>query len=162
MKGNASNTYVRGVVRLLQSAFTGSGKMQAPQGTTSFCTAAEASDIDAVVIGAGAYIDYNTLLVVGAIVILTCSLPTGVVGLACARALALAGHEVIILEQHSAFGTETSSRHSEVIHAGIYYPQGSLKAQLCVQGKHMLYDYCNSKDIPHKKITKLIVATNER
>lgn len=66
----------------------------------------------------------------------------GVVGLACARALSLAGREVLILDSHSKFGTQTSSRHSEVIHAGIYYPQGSLKARLCLEGKLRLYEYC--------------------
>ena len=65
----------------------------------------------------------------------------GVVGLAVARALALQGREVMVLEAADAFGTGTSARNSEVIHAGIYYPQGSLKARLCVQGRQMLYDY---------------------
>jgi L-2-hydroxyglutarate oxidase LhgO len=85
----------------------------------------------------------------------------GVVGLACARAIAQSGKEVLLLEAASSWGTATSSRHSEVIHAGIYYPTASLKARLCVEGKHMLYDYCAAKDIPHKRITKLIVATND-
>ena len=84
----------------------------------------------------------------------------GVVGLAVARALALAGREVIVLEAADAIGTETSSRNSEVIHAGIYYPQGSLKARLCVEGKAFLYRYCESRGIKHRRCTKLIVATN--
>jgi len=66
----------------------------------------------------------------------------GVVGLAVARALASAGREVVILEAEDAIGTHTSSRNSEVIHAGIYYPKGSLKATSCVQGKRLLYEYC--------------------
>lgn len=83
----------------------------------------------------------------------------GVVGLAVARALALQGREVWLLEAAHAIGTETSSRNSEVIHAGIYYPQGSLKARLCVQGKTMLYDYCVTRGVPHSRCGKLIVAT---
>lgn len=85
----------------------------------------------------------------------------GVVGLAVARALALQGREVIILEAENAFGTITSARNSEVIHAGIYYPAGSLKAQLCVRGKAMLYDYCASRHVAHQRCGKLIVATSE-
>lgn len=85
----------------------------------------------------------------------------GVVGLACARAAALAGYETLILEKEPTWGTETSSRHSEVIHAGIYYPAGSLKARLCVEGKHMLYEYCEKKSISHKRIGKLIVASSK-
>lgn len=85
----------------------------------------------------------------------------GVVGLAVARALALQGREVIVLEAADAIGTGTSSRNSEVIHAGIYYPQGSLKAQLCVEGKGLLYDYCAERGIGHKRCGKLIVATSE-
>ncbi|AMR77555.1 NAD(P)/FAD-dependent oxidoreductase [Cupriavidus nantongensis] len=84
----------------------------------------------------------------------------GVVGLAVARALALQGREVIILEAENAFGTITSARNSEVIHAGIYYPAGSLKAQLCVRGKAMLYDYCASRHVAHQRCGKLIVATS--
>ncbi|MEZ5594400.1 MAG: NAD(P)/FAD-dependent oxidoreductase [Gammaproteobacteria bacterium] len=84
----------------------------------------------------------------------------GVVGLAAARALAQAGREVIILEAADLIGSETSSRNSEVIHAGIYYPQGSLKAQLCVAGKHALYDYCTSHGVEHRRCGKLIVATD--
>jgi len=83
----------------------------------------------------------------------------GVVGLAVARALALAGREVVILETANALGTETSSRNSEVIHAGIYYPPGSAKARLCVEGKALLYEYCAQRGIGHRRCGKLIVAT---
>ena len=83
----------------------------------------------------------------------------GVVGLAVARALALQGREVLVLEAASAVGTGTSSRNSEVIHAGIYYEPGSLKARLCVQGRQLLYDYCASLGINHQYCGKLIVAT---
>lgn len=91
----------------------------------------------------------------------TVVLGAGVVGLAVARELAIQGQEVIVLESADAFGTGTSSRNSEVIHAGIYYPAGSLKAKLCVQGRHMLYAYCQERQIPHKACGKLIVATSE-
>ncbi|WP_395649754.1 NAD(P)/FAD-dependent oxidoreductase [Brevundimonas sp.] len=84
----------------------------------------------------------------------------GVVGLAAARALAMAGREVIILERETHIGSGVSSRNSEVIHAGIYYPQGSLKARLCVEGRQALYDYCASRHIPHRRCGKLIVATH--
>lgn len=84
----------------------------------------------------------------------------GVVGLAVARALALQGRDVLVLEAANAIGTRASSRNSEVIHAGIYYPQGSLKAQLCVQGKKMLYDYCAGRGVAHRRCGKLIVATS--
>lgn len=84
----------------------------------------------------------------------------GVVGLAVARAFALQGRDVLVLEAAHAIGTETSSRNSEVIHAGLYYPAGSLKASLCVQGKHLLYDYCASRGIAHQRLGKLIVATH--
>ena len=83
----------------------------------------------------------------------------GVVGLAVARALALAGREVVVLEAAEGIGTGTSSRNSEVIHAGIYYPKGSLKARLCVQGKQALYAYCAERGVPHRRCGKLIVAT---
>jgi len=83
----------------------------------------------------------------------------GVVGLAVARQLALLGQEVILLESEDAFGTGTSSRNSEVIHAGIYYPAGSLKAQLCVAGRQSLYAYCQERSVPHQRCGKLIVAT---
>lgn len=92
------------------------------------------SEVDAVVIGAGA------------------------VGLAAARALALAGREVIVLERNAAIGEETSARNSEVIHAGLYYPAGSLKAELCVEGKRQLYDYCERKSVPHRRCGKIVVA----
>ncbi len=84
----------------------------------------------------------------------------GVVGLAAARALALAGREVIILEAEDTIGTHTSSRNSEVIHAGIYYPAGSLKARLCVQGRERLYRYCVEHGVPYARCGKLIVATD--
>lgn len=82
----------------------------------------------------------------------------GVVGLAVARALALAGREVLVLEREAAIGQGTSSRNSEVIHAGIYYPSGSLKARLCVRGKAMLYAYCAERGVEHRRCGKLIVA----
>ncbi len=85
----------------------------------------------------------------------------GVVGLAVARALALAGREVLVLEACEAIGTQTSARNSEVIHAGIYYPRDSLKARLCVQGKLMLYAYCSERTIAHRRCGKLIVATSQ-
>jgi len=85
----------------------------------------------------------------------------GVVGLAVARSLARAGREVIVLEAADAIGTETSSRNSEVIHAGIYYPPGSLKARLCVAGKEALYRYCSERGIAHRRCGKIIVATAE-
>jgi len=83
----------------------------------------------------------------------------GVIGIAVARALALAGREVVIVEAEPHFGMQTSSRNSEVIHAGIYYPQGSLKARLCVAGRERLYAHCESRHIPHRRCGKLIVAT---
>jgi L-2-hydroxyglutarate oxidase LhgO len=86
----------------------------------------------------------------------------GVVGLAVARALALAGREVIVLDAAEGIGTETSSRNSEVIHAGIYYPPGSLKARFCLAGKAALYAYCAERGIPHRTCGKLLVATEER
>jgi L-2-hydroxyglutarate oxidase LhgO len=83
----------------------------------------------------------------------------GVIGLAVARALALSGHEVMVLEAHPGIGMETSSRNSEVIHAGLYYPPGSLKSTSCIQGKQQLYAYCERKGVPYRRIGKLIVAT---
>ena len=83
----------------------------------------------------------------------------GVVGLATARAASLAGHEVMVLEQHGLIGSETSSRNSEVIHAGIYYPPGSLRARLCVRGKALLYDFCTENGVGHRRISKLLIAT---
>ena len=94
------------------------------------------SDIDAIVIGAG------------------------VVGLAVARGLARSGRSVIVLEGAEGIGTETSSRNSEVIHAGIYYPTGSLKAKLCVKGRRALYQFCDSHKVPYRRCGKLIVATD--
>ena len=85
----------------------------------------------------------------------------GVVGLAAARALARAGREVLVLERHDVIGAETSSRNSEVIHAGIYYPSGSAKAALCVRGKALLYAHCAAYNVPHRRLGKLIVATRE-
>ena len=85
----------------------------------------------------------------------------GVVGLAVARRLAQAGREVIVLEAADAIGTGTSSRNSEVIHAGIYYPTGSLRARLCVPGRDALYDYCAAHGVEHRRVGKLIVATEE-
>jgi L-2-hydroxyglutarate oxidase LhgO len=83
----------------------------------------------------------------------------GVVGLAVARAAALNGHEVIVAEQTRGIGNGVSSRNSEVIHAGMYYPTGSLRAQHCPQGRRMLYKFCMSHGVPHRKCGKLIVAT---
>ena len=83
----------------------------------------------------------------------------GVVGLAIARALALEGREVTLVEAESILGSHSSSRNSEVIHAGIYYEPGSLKARLCVAGKRALYEYCERRGVAHEKIGKIIVAT---
>lgn len=83
----------------------------------------------------------------------------GVIGLAVARRLAQARREVIVLEAAETIGTVTSSRNSEVIHAGIYYPAGSLMARMCVSGRHALYEYCRDHGIPHRNCGKLIVAT---
>lgn len=85
----------------------------------------------------------------------------GVVGLAVARALALQGREVVVLEREPTFGSITSARNSEVIHAGIYYPAGSLKARLCVEGRERMYAYCAERAIAHKRCGKLIVATTD-
>lgn len=82
----------------------------------------------------------------------------GVVGLAVARALALSGREVMVLEREAQIGSGTSSRNSEVIHAGIYYPAGSLKARLCVQGRDLLYAYCAERGVAHRRCGKLIVT----
>ncbi len=84
---------------------------------------------------------------------------TGVVGLAAARALALAGREVLVLEAEDTIGTGTSSRNSEVIHAGIYYPAGSLMARTCTEGRHRLYAYCRDRGVRTERCGKLIVAT---
>jgi L-2-hydroxyglutarate oxidase LhgO len=85
----------------------------------------------------------------------------GVVGLAIARELAIGGVEVLVTDHAEGIGTGTSSRNSEVIHAGIYYPAGSLKARLCVKGKHLLYDYCRARGVAHRQLGKLIVASDE-
>ena len=85
----------------------------------------------------------------------------GVVGLAVARALAMAGREVIVLEAADMIGTGTSSRNSEVIHAGIYYPTGMFKARACVEGNRFLYRYCAEHGVPHARLGKLIVACSE-
>ncbi|MBI77270.1 MAG: FAD-dependent oxidoreductase [Rhodospirillaceae bacterium] len=85
----------------------------------------------------------------------------GVVGLAIARRLSMAGREVIVLEAMDAIGTETSSRNSEVIHAGIYYPKGSWKAQFCVDGKKAIYHYCRTHGVEYRNCGKYIVATSE-
>lgn len=95
--------------------------------------------------------DYVESLVIGA----------GVVGLAVARSLARRGREVVVVEATDLIGSGTSSRNSEVIHAGIYYPAGSLKARLCVAGKHALYAYCDSRGIAYNRCGKLIVAADE-
>lgn len=92
------------------------------------------------------------LLVVGA----------GVIGLACARAFALAGHEVVVAEATDLVGSGVSSRNSEVIHAGMYYPTGSTRARLCVEGRRRLYEFCAGHGVPHAKPGKLIVAVDER
>jgi L-2-hydroxyglutarate oxidase LhgO len=86
----------------------------------------------------------------------------GVIGLAIAEKIAGKCSNIFVIEKHSTFGQETSSRNSEVIHAGIYYPQGSLKARLCFEGKNLLYDYCRKYDIPVNNCGKLIVATSEQ
>ena len=86
----------------------------------------------------------------------------GVVGLAVARALARTGREVILVESGEGIGVGISSRNSEVIHAGIYYPSGSLKAQLCVEGKQRLYAFCDERGVDYQRLGKLIVATDDR
>lgn len=85
----------------------------------------------------------------------------GVVGLAVAAEISKRKRDVIVLEQHSSFGQDTSSRNSEVIHAGLYYARDSLRARLCVEGKRLLYQLCTEAGIPHNRVGKLIVATNE-
>ncbi|WP_158300975.1 NAD(P)/FAD-dependent oxidoreductase [Chromobacterium sp. ATCC 53434] len=85
----------------------------------------------------------------------------GVIGLAVARALAGAGREVLVVEAEQAIGQHASSRNSEVIHAGLYYPTGSLKARLCVAGRDALYRYCAERAIPHRRLGKLIVAGHD-
>ncbi len=85
----------------------------------------------------------------------------GVIGLACARALAMTGLQTIVLEAESHIGSGVSSRSSEVIHAGLYYAPGSLKAKLCVQGRELLYRYLGERGLPHRRLGKLIVATED-
>jgi L-2-hydroxyglutarate oxidase LhgO len=85
----------------------------------------------------------------------------GVIGLAIARELALSGRDVVLLEAEAITGSVTSSRNSEVIHAGLYYPSGSLKAELCVEGNRRLYTYCRERHIPNRQCGKLVVASNE-
>ncbi len=91
----------------------------------------------------------KTIMVIGA----------GVVGLACARGLSMAGFDVLVTEQHAQIGTEVSGRNSGVIHAGIYYPTGSEKAKYCVRGRSLLYEYCAHRNVPFQRTQKLIVAT---
>lgn len=86
----------------------------------------------------------------------------GVVGLAITAELSKSHGNIVVLEKHSKFGQETSSRNSEVIHSGIYYPTNSLKAKLCVEGNKMLYNFCNENDVKHSKCGKLVVATNSK
>ena len=85
----------------------------------------------------------------------------GVLGLACAAVLARAGHEVVVLDRHAGYGRETTSRSSGVVHAGLYYPSGSLKAATCVEGRELLYARCARDGVPHRKTGKLVVATRE-
>lgn len=92
--------------------------------------------------------DKTELVVIGA----------GVVGLAVARALAQAGFETLIVEAAAGWGSGISSRNSEVVHAGLYYPPGSLKALLCVRGRALLYEYCAARGVPHRRCGKLVVA----
>ncbi len=85
----------------------------------------------------------------------------GVVGLAVGRALSLAGQETMVIEQHALIGSEVSSRNSEVIHAGLYYAPGSLRATLCVRGKQMMYDFARENGVAHEAVSKLLVATSD-
>ncbi len=85
----------------------------------------------------------------------------GVIGLACAEKISKLGHSCLVIERNPGFGWETSSRNSEVIHAGIYYPQNSLKAKLCVSGNRSIYEWCVKYDIPHRRIGKFIIAVDE-
>jgi L-2-hydroxyglutarate oxidase LhgO len=89
----------------------------------------------------------------------TCIVGAGVIGLAIGRQLAAANKELLILDSETHYGQGISSRNSEVVHAGIYYPKGSLKADLCVRGKHLLYEYCESHGVAVNPCGKLIVAT---
>jgi L-2-hydroxyglutarate oxidase LhgO len=85
----------------------------------------------------------------------------GVIGLACADALARAGREVVVVESESLYGSGVSARNSEVIHSGVYYAPGSHKARLCVPGRRLLYEFCERHGVPHRRCGKLIVATRE-
>lgn len=85
----------------------------------------------------------------------------GVIGLAIAQELSGRYNQILVLEKNTGFGQETSSRNSEVIHAGIYYPSGSLKSQFCTMGNPLIYEWCNRKNVPHRRLGKLIVATND-
>src|SRR4051812_43671677 len=85
----------------------------------------------------------------------------GVTGLACANAIARRGYRVCVLERHARPGLETSTHNSGVIHGGMYYPPGTLKATLCVEGRALLYEYCRSHDVPHARCGKLIVAARQ-
>src|SRR5882757_2296151 len=85
----------------------------------------------------------------------------GIIGLAVARALARAGREVLLLEKERWIGQDTSSRSSEVIHAGLYYPKDSLKARFCVSGKKALYEYSAERAVPHKRVGKLVVGVSD-
>ena len=82
----------------------------------------------------------------------------GVIGLAASYELSSLGKDILTIEKHDSFGQETSSRNSEVIHAGLYYPKNSLKAKTCIRGRELLYDFCSKNNIPHKKLGKLVVA----
>ena len=84
----------------------------------------------------------------------------GVVGLACARALSRTGRDVLLLDEAAAIGTSTSSRNSEVVHAGIYYARDSLKARACIAGRRALYGFCEAHGVRYNKCGKLIVATS--
>jgi L-2-hydroxyglutarate oxidase LhgO len=101
----------------------------------------------------------GVLRTIGAVDVDAIIVGAGVVGLACAQRLASTGRSVVVVERHGSFGQETSSRNSEVIHAGIYYPTGSLKARLCVEGNRLLYDWCRRRGVAHAQLGKYIIAT---
>lgn len=85
----------------------------------------------------------------------------GVIGLAASFALSGDGKEIVVIERNDSFGQETSSRNSEVIHSGIYYPKGSFKSEACIRGRHLLYELCSRHDIPHKRLGKILVACDK-